>query len=53
MAPNREQWVQMWDDIISIEKVLNKFSNEHIKVMRRIKRIKDLIQMVIGQMENK
>lgn len=51
MTPNRKQWEQMWEDITAIERVLRKFAADDSVILKRVKNIKKLIQMVIGQME--
>ena len=55
MSLNRDQWVEMWNDIKGIERTV-KFCEEIPRGRRRliidkIKRIKVQIESVIGQME--
>lgn len=53
MSLTREQWIEMWDSAKKIEVNANKLKSPPTKqvILYEVKKIKEQIQEVIGQME--
>jgi hypothetical protein len=55
MSLTRKQWEEMWDEIRLIERVIMKIDGRSLPtksvLMATIKKVKDKIESVVGQME--
>lgn len=51
MSLTREEWLQMWEEIKVLERIIQKFAHPTSMAMKKITSIKSKIQSVVGQLE--